>query len=324
MPKVEKLLQELLAYPGTNPKPDDFDEFWAAALHELDAVDPDIEWVPVDYLGNCNTDLFDLFFTGVGGARVHAKYLRPRGAKTPHPALLQFHGYGDHSGEWCDKLTFVSQGYTVAALDCRGQAGLSEDNSQAPGNTLNGHLLRGLGGPLDKILFRQIFLDTVQLARIVMAQPEVDPDRVATLGGSQGGGLALACAALEPRIRRVVSLFPFLCDYEKAWELDTTRDAHGYGELRAFFRHFDPLQKRHAEIFRHLGYTDVQHLVSRIRADVLMCLTLGDISCPPATQFAAFNKITSKKTPLIYPNHGHEGPRGFWDQAFAFLMEFRS
>ena len=36
---------------------------------------------PVNVLGNTNAELFDLYFTGVGGARVYAKYLRPKGRK---------------------------------------------------------------------------------------------------------------------------------------------------------------------------------------------------------------------------------------------------
>jgi len=49
-----------------------------------------------------------------------------------------------------------------------------------------------------------------------MAFPEVAPNRVGVFGGSQGGGLALGCAALEPRVKRVVSFYPFLCDYKRA------------------------------------------------------------------------------------------------------------
>jgi cephalosporin-C deacetylase len=57
-------------------------------------------------------------------------------------------------------------------------------------------------------LFRQIFLDTAQLARIVMDMPEVDENRVGAMGGSQGGGLTLACAALEPRIKKAAPVYP--------------------------------------------------------------------------------------------------------------------
>ena len=322
MPALDKPLHELREYRGINPRPGDFDDYWASALAELDATKPNVEMKPVDVLGNTNAELFDLYFTGVGGARIYAKYLRPKGATKPGPAILQFHGYSASSGDWSDKLNFVNEGYTVAALDCRGQGGLSEDNSQVIGNTREGHLIRGLDGPPEKLLFRQIFLDTAQLARIVMAQPEVDPHRVGSMGGSQGGALALVCAALEPRIRRTASIFPFLSDYQRVWEMDLAKDA--YNDLKQYFRKFDPLHERAEEIFTKLGYIDIQHLMQRIKSDVLMGITLMDNICPPSTQFAAYNKITSKKEAVIYRDFGHEGLPLLADRIFKFMMGLKN
>ena len=317
MPLLDKPLHELKEYRGINPRPGDFDAYWDKALKELDATKPNVEMKPVDVLGNINAELFDLYFTGVGGARVYAKYLRPKGA-TKAPAVLQFHGYSASSGDWSDKLNFVSQGFAVAALDCRGQGGLSEDNSQVVGNTREGHLIRGLDGPPEKLLYRQIFLDTAQLARIIMSQPEINPDRVASMGGSQGGALALVCAALEPRIRLTASVFPFLSDYRRVWEMDLAKDA--YNDLKQYFRRFDPFHERSDEIFTKLGYIDIQFLAQRIKADVLMGITLMDNICPPSTQFATYNKIVSKKESLIFRDFGHEGLPIMSDRIFKFMM----
>jgi len=46
---------------------------------------------------------------------------------------------------------------------------------------------------------------------------------------------------------------------------------------------------------------------------------LMDTVCPPSTQFAAYNKITSKKTLSIFPDFGHEGLPGFNDQVYMFM-----
>ncbi len=318
MPALDKPLHELEQYLGTNPRPADFDAYWAKALQELDGVYPAVKMIPVDVLGNTNAELFHLYFTGVGGARVYAKYLRPKNPPKPSPAILQFHGYAGSSGDWSDKLNFVNEGFAVAALDCRGQGGLSEDNSQVIGNTREGHLIRGLDGPPEKLLYRQLFLDTAQLARIVMALPEIDPARVGSMGGSQGGALALVCAALEPRIARTASVFPFLSDYQRVWEMDLAKDA--YNDIKQYFRRFDPLHERAGEVFTKLGYIDIQHLASRIRSEVLMGITLMDNICPPSTQFAAFNKITAKKESVIYPDFGHEALPQFNDRIFRFMM----
>ena len=237
--------------------------------------------------------------------------------------MLQFHGYSMHSGDWIDKLAYVGEGFCVAALDCRGQGGLSEDVGGVKGTTLRGQIIRGLDDPDPrKLLFRQIFLDAAQLARIVMARPEVDPARVGAMGASQGGALTLACAALEPRLRLAAPVYPFLSDYRRVWEIDLAKDA--YDELRTYFRFFDPRHEREAEIFTKLGYIDIQHLAPRIRAEVLLFTGLMDTICPPSSQFAAYNKITAPKNIVLYPDYGHENLPGQGDRTFGFMMRMRA
>lgn len=310
-------LEELKKYQGRNPCPEDFDHYWDYAISSLNAVDPKTELIKSNFQVP-NAECFDLWFTGIENARIHAKYLRPIFKEKKHPALIQFHGYSRNSGDWCEKLHYVSLGFSVAALDCRGQGGLSEDTGGVKGNTTRGQIIRGLDDPEpQKLLFRNIFLDAAQLTKIVMNMPEVDANRVGVIGGSQGGGLTLACAALEPRIKRAVVISPFLCDYKRIWEMDLAKDA--YEELKMYFRLHDPLHKREKQIFTKLGYIDVQNLANRIRADVLMAVGLMDTVCPPSTQFAAYNKINSQKSLIVYPDFGHEELPGFADSAIQHL-----
>ena len=313
---------ELIKYQGINPRPADYDLFWDKALAEMHALDPQVELAPAEFKAPA-AECFDLYFTGVGGSRIHAKYLRPKKSAGPHPAVCQFHGYTGDSGNWQDKLAYVGQGFSVAALDCRGQGGLSEDKGSVRGNTQHGHIIRGLdealNGDPEKLLYRQIFLDTAQLARIVMSMPEVDRQRVGASGGSQGGALTVACAALEPGLNRAAPVFPFLSDYMRVWNMDLAKDA--YAELKEFFRHFDPQHKNEQAVFEKLGYIDIQFLAPRIRWKILWAIGLMDQICPPSSQFAAYNKITAPKTMAIFPDFGHEGLPGFDDQTFEFMME---
>jgi len=322
MPLIDKPLAELRVYSGINPCPADFNAYWDESLCELDAVDPQVELRRNDTLPLSNAECFDLWFTGVGGARIHAKYVRPHGLTAPAPAVLSFHGYTGNTGDWTDKLSYVSEGFCLAALDCRGQGGPSEDNLQVKGNTHHGHIIRGLDDPNPKnLLFRHIFLDTAQLARIVMNFPEVDAERVGAMGGSQGGALTISCAALEPRIKLAAPTFPFLCDYKRVWEMDLAKDA--YQELRTWFRLFDPTHAREEEVFTRLGYIDLQFLVPRIKAETMFAVGLMDTICPPSSQFAAYNKITAPKDVVIYPDFGHEGLPGHSDRTFRFMMKLK-
>lgn len=317
MPNIDMPLEKLQTYSGINPKPADFDAYWERALSEMRAVDPAIELVPSEFQTPA-AECFDLYFTGVRGARIHAKYARPRGSHAPHPAVVQFHGYSGNAGDWADKLGIVSLGFSIFALDVRGQGGYSEDAGGVTGTTLNGHIVRGLDGDPDGLLFRHVFLDCAQLAGIAIDSPEVDAGRVYAMGGSQGGALTIACAALEPRIKKLAPVFPFLSDYRRVWEMDLAKDA--YAELRTFFRHFDPQHKREDEIFTKLGYIDIQHLADRIQGEVMMAVGLMDTICPPSTQFAAYNKITAPKRLEIYPDFGHEGLPGFTDKTIQFFL----
>jgi cephalosporin-C deacetylase len=317
MPIIDMPLHELKKYQGINPRPSDFDAYWDAAIEEMKSTDPQVELVPSEFqvpFAEC----FHLYFTGVRGARIHAKYLRPKNVPGPHPALCHFHGYSGSCGDWFDKLGIAALGFSVAALDARGQGGLSEDTGGVKGNTLRGHIIRGLDDAPENLMFRHIFLDTAQLAGIVMNMPEVAAGRVGAMGMSQGGGLTLACAALEPRIKQLAPLCPFLCDYKRVWEMDLAINA--YDELKTYFRLFDPRHERENEIFTKLGYIDCQHLAPRIQGKVLMAVGLMDDICPASTQFAAFNKITAPKETVIYPDFTHEAYPGFLDTMIQFFL----
>lgn len=311
-------IKELESYTGTNPCPADFDAYWDAALAELDAIDPEVELIPAG-VQSPFAECFDMYFTGVGGARVYAKLVKPLNADSPHPAVMQFHGYSGDSGDWVGKLPYAAAGITVASLDCRGQGGKSEDVGGVVGNTLRGHIIRGLDGPAENLLYRQIYLDTAQMTRIVMAMEDVDENRVGATGGSQGGGLTLACASLEPRIKKAAPIYPFLSDYKRVWDMELAKSA--YQELEDYFRRFDPRHEREEEVFTKLGYISVHNLAPRIKAEVLMGTGLADRVCPPSTQYAAYNRITSSKEMVLYPDFGHENLPGFNDKVFEFMLE---
>lgn len=119
MPLVDMPLEELKKYYGINPCPSDFDTYWKDAINEMEAVKPEIELVSSEFKAPF-VECFDLYYTGVRGARIHAKFLRPRNIKGKCPEILMFHGYTWHSGNWNDKLGYAAAGFCVAALDCRG------------------------------------------------------------------------------------------------------------------------------------------------------------------------------------------------------------
>lgn len=319
MPLIDMPLSELKKYKGINPKPENFDQYWDESIAEMKSIDPDVELSPAKFKTPI-ADCYDMYFTGVHGARIYAKLIKPKNITKKCPAALHFHGYSGKSGNWGEYLPYAASGFVVAALDCRGQAGKSQDVGGHIANTLNGHIIRGLEDNDPKmLLFRDIFLDTAELANIIMNMEEVDDERVCAYGGSQGGALTIACAALEPKIKYAAPLYPFLCDYKRVWEMDMAERA--YTELKRYFRDFDPRHEREDEIFTKLGYIDLQHLAPRIKANVKMFTGLMDNVCPPSTQFAAFNKMTCPKENVIYPDFGHEGLPDAWEITYEWFLK---
>ena len=318
MPLIDMPLHELKQYQGRNERPADFDAYWQKAVAEMEALGTGCELIPAAFQAP-GVDCFDLYFKGVGDARIYARLVRPKETRQQRPAVVQFHGYSGNGGSFSNLLRFAAVGFVAVAMDCRGQGGRSEDSGRVLGNTLQGHIIRGLDDPdPDKLYFRNVYLDTAQLARIVMAMPEVDAKRVAAFGGSQGGGLTLACAGLTPTLNRAAPHMPFLSDYRRVWEMDLAKDA--YEELKQYFRRFDPQHQREAEVFTKLGYIDVQHLAHRITADIRMYTGLMDTVCPPSTQFAAYNKIVAEKSMAIYPDFAHEAYPEMDDDMLQFML----
>src|SRR5438105_5741658 len=111
MPLIDKPLHELYEYKGVNPRPEDFEKFWDEALATMHSTDSRVA-LRLAKFSAPRVECFDLFFNGVGGSRVHAKYLRPKETRGKHRAVLQFHGYSGDSGDWQEKLGYVT------SLDC--------------------------------------------------------------------------------------------------------------------------------------------------------------------------------------------------------------
>lgn len=318
MPIVDMPLKELYEFQGRNERPGDIDAYWDRGILEMERLGTGCELIPAA-LQIPGVECYEMYFTGIGGSRIHCRLARPAKREGKLPAMCLFHGYSGSCGSFCDLLRWVAAGFVAASMDCRGQGGSSEDLTPVIGNTLHGQIIRGLEEPdPEKLYYRSVFLDTAQLARILMAMDDVDETRVGATGGSQGGGLTLACAALTPTLNRASPMMPFLCDYRRVWEMDLDVDA--YSEIREFFRHTDPRHEREEEFFTKLGYIDNQHMAHRIRAEVKMFTGLIDTVCPPSTQFAAYNKITAPKSVVLYPDFAHEGYPDADDLCMAFML----
>ncbi len=317
MPTIDLPINKLKEYRGNSEKPKDFDSFWDIEIEKMKLIDPDLSITEADFQVPFAT-CYDLYFTSTDGARIYAKLVKPKNIMGKVPALVKFHGYTNASDSWSNLLKYAASGMIVTSMDCRGQGGKSEDVGGVKGGTLYGFVIKGVDSGKEKLYFKNVFLDTAKLAGIILDMEEVDTTKVYAAGSSQGGGLTIACAALEPRISKIVPVFPFLSDYKRVWDMDL--DVVAYEGIREYFRHFDPRHENADKFFKTLSYIDIQHLAGRIKAKVNFYTGLMDEVCPPSTQFAVYNKITAPKEMIIYPDFAHENLPEHDDKELLFLI----
>ncbi|MCO4695189.1 acetylxylan esterase [Streptomyces sp. RO-S4] len=311
MPAFDLPPAELESHRPDVTEPADFDAFWRRTLDQAeDAGDAVASAEPVDS-GLRLTETWDVTFRGFAGDPVRAWFSRPARATAPLPAVVEFAGYGRGRGLPHERLTWVNAGYAHLLMDNRGQGdqyGCGGDtpdpHAGAPGGP--GPAVRGLLDPRD-YHYRRLITDAVRAVDAVRALPGVDASRVAAVGNSQGGGLALAVAGLVPDLAAVLVTAPFLCGIRRA--LDLT-DLPPYGEISAYLAvHRGAEEAAH----RTLGHVEGISFARRAHAPAHFGVGLRDTVCPPSGTYAAFNRYAElsggrpSKVLHAYPYNGHEG-----------------
>ncbi len=319
----EARIHELERYRGTNPVPADFDEFWQGRMAEAEAEELSFELLPASEVTSCPTvQVRDLWFQGMGGARLYAKVLEPTprfAGEGPLPLLLRFHGYPGRTRSWLENASWAGLGMRVVTMDNPGQGGRSEDVGGFPGTTVSGHVILGLEGEPKDLYYVRLHQDIRILIR-VLGELGFLGEGAYIYGDSQGGGVGLATAALNPdAVKKAAILYPFLSDFEKVFELGA--DNIAYEGMRYWSRWFDAEGAGAEEAFRKLGYIDSLSFASRVACPVLFGTGLSDIVCPPETQYAVYNALGGPKRHLIYPCFGHEEIQAFDDETIRFLQE---
>ena len=294
---IEKLDEPLTRQP-------DFKEFWDRTLKELAAVDPQYKVTKSDKDCTADVDTYLVEMRSLGNARVRGWLSVPKKGG-PFPAVLVVPG---HSSNQTPIPWFTDM--VVFSFNIRGHVNSADDVN--PG--FPGYLTYGLDSP-ETYIYRGAYADCVRAVDYLVTRPDVDPKRIGVEGGSQGGALTFATAALDRRITAAAPDVPFLSDFEKyievaQWPGNEWRD---YGNRPG---------KSLKEVLRTLSYFDIKNLAPWITCPLLMSAGLQDPTCPPRINFAAYNKVTSPKDYRIYPFGDHGGGGSVhWDLKHKWMKE---
>ena len=267
-------------------EPEDFDEFWAKQLAELDKVKPEvISMVEVD-AGTPGYVAYDVKIKCVGPTPVSGILTMPAGAKAGSlKAQMTFMGYG-YAG-----VTPVCAPNTLYFnVNAHGIDNLREDAYYKEFEQT--HYKYGWNETENKnpetCYFLYMDLRNIQGARWLLTRSEYDGKGLYLRGGSQG---AMQCVAVAAFVKETVDLELFI-----PWMADL--GGKEAGRIQGWVPEANP------EVTGIL-YFDTANLAKRVKCPVRIQGYLGDYTCPPSTLVVLYKSFRTQKTLTLYQNGTH-------------------
>ena len=322
MPWFDLPEDELRRYRITTAEPPQLDSWWSDQLADAASLAQKTTLTAYEPETYGPVRVYDAEFSGAHGDRIRGWFLEPphRGDE-PVPVVVTFIGYGGGRGVPVEHLALPAAGIAAFVMDTRGQGGrwtvgvTGDPGRVGDGPEHPGVMTRGITQP-ESYYYTRLYVDAVRAVEVAAGLDGVDPARIGVCGISQGGGLALAAAALQPHLVKVcVSDVPFLCDFQRAIGLSPT---YPYKELADFLAQQVDLVPSALDTLR---YVDCALLARRIEAECLLSVGLMDETCPPSTVFAAYNEISAPKEIAVYPFGVHALPLPQLERRLRYLRQ---
>ena len=301
MGSIDWPLEKLIDYKPDTTAQDDFEGFWRANKEQSEQVPLNAAFERVE--GSLPmANVYDVSFDGADGVRVRGWYLTPRDVTEPLPAVVQFIGYSGGRDYPHALAPHVLNGFCAFIMDSRGQGGGTGQILTTSHGAQRGFITHGILDK-DEYYYRNFYLDTVRAVQAVAGRKEVDEDRIAAIGGSQGGALTIACAALSDQVKAMAPDVPWLSHFRRAVDIAVGP----YEEITEFMKKHP---ERIEQAFETLSYYDNMNLVEMVKVThAYYSVGLWDDICPPSTVYASYNHLPGEveKSIEVYPYNKHEG-----------------
>ncbi len=311
---VDLPLAELPRYRYPRSAPAGLRAFWDSTLARARAAGGAVTADPVDHRLRAMT-VHDVTFPGFAGDPVRAWWLLP---PEPSGVVVEYLGYGGGRGLPHERLLWAAHGYAHLVVDSRGQGAIWNSGDTADphgtGPAAPGVLTQGIDSP-ETLYYRRLLTDAVRAVDAVPALPGGAGQRIAGVGHSPGGAMALAAAALHDDVVTAFARTPFLCGIARSIEVT---DADPYRELTSYLAaHRDRVETA----LSSLDHVDIAHLAPWISCPTLVSVGLGDVICPPSGIFAAINLMDPPPEVAVWPYNGHEGGGAHDDARLAHWLD---
>jgi cephalosporin-C deacetylase len=276
----------------SEPKPKDFDAFWAAKISRLEAI-PMNATVTSGEAGTPGVEWATVKMNNVDGAHVYGQIAKPmREGKFPGLIIYQ----------WASP-PYPLQKSWVTDRAAEGWLALNVEPHDVPPdmpqafydalpaiiknyNTIGQH-------SRDDSYFLPMYLGAYRAVEYLASRPDWDGKTIVVMGTSMGGQQSFATAGLNARVTALIVNVPA--------GADVTASAHGRAPS------YPNWNVKLADVRATARYFDTANFASRITARSLVAMGFIDEVSTPAGVWSVFNQIRGPKeaAPMIDSPHNH-------------------
>jgi len=311
---LEKQIEELEKIDVPKTARPDFDKFWEETLEKVENKKLNVKSKVIDHPFK-SAEIRELTYEGLDGTPVSTYLMLPKEAKTGSvPVVIAYHGFTWHKMYPEQYAHWLMVGVAVIAIDFRLQAGTTGSNSGFPQGMGQYYVNLGILD-INKYYNYHLITDALLAVKLARETKEIDINKIAVEGASQGGAISLTVSALDKSVSLSMALVPSTSWIEKRI-MERTGSFANVGEYIA--RHPQHLDK----ILETLSYVDNINFADKINCPILVGLGLKDPGCTPETVYASINKIKSEKKIIPYAFQEHNaGATQFVIEKLNFLKE---
>jgi cephalosporin-C deacetylase len=274
------------------PRPVDFDAFWDAKIHALEAVPADPTLTPGES-DRPGVEYFTIKMNNIAGAHVYGQLAKPARAGT-FPALLVLQWASPPyplAKAWVTDR--AAEGWLVLDVEPHD---VPSDMPQAFYDALPQLIkdYRTIGQhSRDESYFLPMYLGDYRAVEYLASRPDWDGKTLVVMGTSMGGQQGFAVAGLNRKVTDLIVNVPAGCDVS--------------GPLHGRAAPYPNWDVTRPDILATAVYFDAVNFASRIEARALVALGFIDETSTPAGIWAAFNLIKGPKqaAPMVDSPHNH-------------------
>lgn len=296
----------------TTEVPQDFTRFWDEAKAQAAKVPLDAR---VTLLPERCTEQVNVYHVNIQnsqvGTRLYGILAMPK-KPGKYPALLKVPGAGvrPYGGD----VNLAARGIITLQIGIHGvPVNLEPEVYQALGaGPLNGYPFANLDDR-DRYYYKRVYLGCVRAVDYLFSLPEFDGQSLAVEGGSQGGALAIVTAALDKRVKYLVSFYPALSDLT----------GYLHGRAGGWPHMFTPANKEFTakkDKIETSKYYDVANFARFVQVPGFYSWGFNDETCPPTSMYAAYNSIQADKELFLVQDTGHWAIAEQYDKMAAWLL----